>query len=69
MVDSEYSAGNYKSSSISIRAKMKNSEMLKFVPDHLKTKKMCKDAVNKLSIVIRYVLSKYKTKTCITKLF
>ena len=69
MVDSEYSAGNYKSSSISIRAKMKNSEMLKFVPDHLKTKKMCKDAVNKLSIVIRYVLSKYKTKTCIIKLF
>ena len=69
MVDSEYSAGNYKSSSISIRAKMKNSEMLKFVPDHLKTKKMCKDAVNKLSIVIRYVLSKYKTKTCVIKLF
>ena len=69
MVDSEYSAGNYKSSSISIRAKMKNSEMRKFVPDHLKTKKMCKDAVNKLSIVIRYVLSKYKTKTCVIKLF
>ena len=52
MVDSEYSAGNYKSSNISIRAKMKNSEMLKFVPDHLKTKKMCKYAVKKLSFVI-----------------
>ena len=69
MVDSEYSAGNYKSSNISIRAKMKNSEMLNFVPDHLKTKKMCKYAVKKLSFVIRYVLSKYKTKKCVIKLF
>ena len=30
---------------------MKNPEMLKFVPDHLKIKKkMCKDAVKKLPI-------------------
>ena len=29
--------------------------MLRFVPEHLKTKKMCKNAVKKLSFVIRYV--------------
>ena len=29
----------YKSLNISIRAVMKNSKMLKFIPDHLKTKK------------------------------
>ena len=29
--------------------------MLKFDPDHLKTKKRCKHAVEKLSFVIRYV--------------
>ena len=34
---------------------MKNLEMLKFVPDQLKTKKMCKYAVKKLRFVIRYV--------------
>ena len=27
---------------------LKNPEMLKFVPDHLKTKKLCKHAVKKL---------------------
>ena len=40
MVDSEYSRDNYKSSKISIGTVMKNPEMLKFVPDHLKTKKI-----------------------------
>ena len=29
---------------------MKNPEMLKFIPDHLKTKKVCKRAVKKLLI-------------------
>ena len=29
--------------------------MLKFVPDHLKTKEMCKHAVKKLPFVKRYV--------------
>ena len=29
----------YKSLNISVETVMKNSEMLKFVPDHLKTKK------------------------------
>ena len=40
MVDSEYNRDNYKSSKISIGTVMKNPEMLKFVPDHLKTKKI-----------------------------
>ena len=34
---------------------MKNPEMLKFIPDHLKTKQMCNYAVKKLPFVIRYV--------------
>ena len=29
--------------------------MLKFVPDHVKTKKMCKNAFKKLQFVIIYV--------------
>ena len=33
---------------------MKNTEMLKFFPDHLKTEKLCKDAVRKKPFVIRY---------------
>ena len=40
---------------------IKNSEILKFIPDHLKTKKMCKHAVNKLPFVIIYVPDLYKT--------
>ena len=34
----------HKSLNISIGTVMKNPEMLKFVPDHLKTKKMCDKA-------------------------
>ena len=36
---------SYKSLNVSIGTIMKNPEMLKFVSDHLKTKKMCKHAV------------------------
>ena len=39
MVDSEFSPENYKSSKISIGALIKNLDMLKFVPDHLKLKR------------------------------
>ena len=35
----------YKSLNISTITVMKNLGVLKFVPDHLKTKKMCKHAV------------------------
>ena len=45
MVDSEYSPGNYKPLKISVGAIIRNAEMLRLVPDHLKTKKMCKHAV------------------------
>ena len=40
----------YKSLNISIGVVMRNPEIIKFVPDHLKTKKMCKHAVKKLLI-------------------
>ena len=44
MVDSEYSPSNYKSLKISIGAIIKDLEIPRFVPDYLKTKKMCKNA-------------------------
>ena len=46
MVDSEYSAGDYKSS----------------FPDHLKIKSMYNYEVEKLAFVIRYVRDRYTTK-------
>ena len=53
MVDSKDSPDNYKTLKISIGTLIKYSEMIKFVPDHLKTKKVCKRAVKKLPIVIQ----------------
>ena len=41
MFDSECSLHKYKTLKISIEAIKKNTEMLRFVPDHFKTKKMC----------------------------
>ena len=61
MVDSKYSTGEYKPSKISNRDVMKNPEMLKLVPDCLKTKQMCNYAVKKLPFVIRYVPNRYAT--------
>ena len=52
----------YKSLSISIGTVMKNLEMLKFVPDHLKTKKMCKHAVKKIAYLLKYIPDQYKTQ-------
>ena len=52
----------YKSLNISIVTVMKNSEMVKFVPDHLKTKKLCKHAVKKLPYVLKYVPDQYSTQ-------
>ena len=43
--------GIYKSIKINIGRVMRNSEMLKLVPDHLKTKNMCKHKVRKLPSV------------------
>ena len=45
----------HKSINTNIGTVMKNPEMLKFVPDHLKTKHMCNYAVKKLHFIIRYV--------------
>ena len=39
MVDSEYIMGTYKSVKISVGTVTRNPGTLKFVPDHLKTKK------------------------------
>ena len=70
MVDSEYSTGDYKSPKISIGAIMKNPKMLKFVPDYLKTKPICKHAVKKLSFVLRYVfLIDIRLNKCVIELF
>ena len=49
-----------KSLRTSIGAIIKNSEMLRFVPDHLKTKKMCKHVIKKLPFVTRYVPNQFK---------
>ena len=61
MVNNEYSMIIYKSVKVSIGTFIKNLKMLKFVPDPLKTKKMCKHAVKKLPFLIRYVLDRCKT--------
>ena len=41
---------------------MKNPEMLKFVPDHLKIKKMCENTAKKLPYLLRYVSDQYKAQ-------
>ena len=46
MVDNKYSSDNYKTLKIGIGTVIKDLEMLRFVPNHLKTKKMCKHALN-----------------------
>ena len=51
-----------KSLNISIVTVMKNPEMLQFVRDYLKTKKMRKHAVKKLLYLLRYVSDQYKTQ-------
>ena len=62
MVDSEYGLDNYKIfKKINIGAIIKNSKMIRFVPDHLKTK-MCNHAVKKLMFLIKYVPCEYKTQ-------
>ena len=40
---------------------IKNPEMLKFIPNHLKTKQLCNYAIKKLPFVIRYVPDLYNT--------
>ena len=52
----------YKSLNIAIGTLMQNPEMLKFVPDHLKTKKLSNHAVKKLPYLLRHVPDQYKTQ-------
>ena len=55
----------YKSLNNSIETVIKNwnsNEMLNFVPDHLKTQKVCKDSIKKLLYLLRYVPEQYKTQ-------
>ena len=52
MVDSDNSPDNYKTLKISIGSIIKNPKMLKFVPDYLKVKKTCKNAVKRLLFLI-----------------
>ena len=51
-----------KSLNISVWTLMKNPEILKFVPDHLQTKKMFEHAVKKLPYLLRYVSDQFKTQ-------
>ena len=60
MVDSKFIIGTYKSAKISIGTVMRNPEMFKFVPDHIKTKKMGKLVFEKLPYLSRYVPDQYK---------
>ena len=41
---------------------IKDPEMLRLIPDYLKTKKMYKHAVKKLPFIIKYVLNQHKTQ-------
>ena len=67
MVDSKYSSDKCKSLKITIRSIIKNSEMLRFIPDHIKTKKTYKHAVKKLPFLITYVPDRYKTQQMVER--
>ena len=52
MIDSESTSDIYKLSKVSVEEIIKYPRILKLVPDHLKTKKKCKNAAKKLTFVI-----------------
>ena len=62
MVDCEYVMDIYKSVKISIGTVMRNPEVKKVIPYHLKTKKIYNHAYKKLILLIRYVPDQYKTQ-------
>ena len=62
MVDSKYSTDNHKYFQKYIGAIITIPELLRFLTDHFKTKKMCKSAVKKFLFVLRYVPDRYKTQ-------
>ena len=57
-----HSTDIYKSLNINMGTASKNTEILKFVPDHLKTKKMCKHPGKNLVYLLRDVPNLYKTQ-------
>ena len=59
----------YKSLNISIGTVMENTEMLKFVPDHLKTKDKCKYAVKNYIIHEDIFLIDIRLNKCVVNLF
>ena len=59
----------FKSLNINIGTVMRNQEMLKFVPDHLKTKKMRKHPIKKLPYLLRYIPDQIRLNKCVIKLF
>ena len=67
MVDNEYNTNIYRSLIVSIVIVMRNLHMLKFVPHHPKTEKICKLAVKKLHFLIRYVPYQYNTQQMFLK--
>ena len=56
MVDSGYSPDSYNTVKINISVILTNPEMLKFIPDHLKVKKIFRSPVKKWPFVRMYVL-------------
>ena len=68
MVDSKNNPDNYKTLKISTGDMIKDSRMQRFVPDHVKTKKTCKNAAKKLPFVINYVPNRLRLKKCVIKL-
>ena len=52
----------YKSLTISTGRIIKNREMLRFIPDHLNTNKMCRHAVKTLPYLLRYIPDQCKTQ-------
>ena len=61
------SIGIYKYLNINIRTVMRNPEILKFVPNHFKTKIMCKHTVKKLSYLVRYLPGQYNAQQIFEK--
>ena len=63
MVDNKYITNNYKLfQNRNIWPIIKNPEMIRFVPDHLKTKNMCNHAVKTLPFITRHVPHQYKSQ-------
>ena len=62
MIGSECSPDNYKSLKTRIRSIIKNPEILKFIADHLNTKKMRRNALKKLPFATRFVPDQYRAQ-------